>query len=224
MLGKIVKYDDIDEMGYILGYDETTYFYHQKNVKNNTKLDKDDIVSFDYMLNAGDDKLPYATNISKEKVEKNIQNNENDKSKAYKELYEIINCLPENQKEKISRSLLQEVEDNMDKTYSYKIKHLEDFENQPMLRETKVLLALIYRDYLVTPEERKNILQEEKRMHEEKELEKRKMYNPDVFGQKSTEIIEKEQEKELDKDLCLTVQDDNWFKRFVKFIKKMFKR
>ena len=45
----------------------------------------------------------------------------------------------------------------MDKTYSYKVEHLEDFENQPMLRETKVLLALIYRDYLVTPEERKNL-------------------------------------------------------------------
>ena len=72
MVGKITEYDEINEIGYILGYDELTYFYHQNSVIQNEKLKKGDIVSFDYILEKNQNQLPYAINILKEAFLLNI--------------------------------------------------------------------------------------------------------------------------------------------------------
>ena len=69
MIGKISKYDEINGIGYILGYDELTYFYHQNSIVKNEKLKEGDIVSFDYILEKNQNELPYAMNIEKEKYE-----------------------------------------------------------------------------------------------------------------------------------------------------------
>lgn len=90
MIGKISKYDEISGMGYILGYDELTYFYHQNSVIKNENLKEGDIVSFDYILEKNQDQLPYAINIVKEEYKgknsvsyKEAFNNEKNSSRNY---------------------------------------------------------------------------------------------------------------------------------------------
>ena len=119
MIGKIYKYDKLNELGFIAGYDELTYFYHQNNVLNHNELKEGDIVSFDYILEKTQDQLPYAINIVKEEKKNG--------SKPYKELYEIIKCLPIEEKNKIPQKFVNEIKSNMDINYEYKVEHIKDF-------------------------------------------------------------------------------------------------
>ena len=176
MIGKIYKYDKLNEIGYIAGYDELTYFYHQNNVLNHNELKEGDIVSFDYIIEEIPDQLPYAINIIKEEKKNGL--------KSYKELYEIINCLPMEEKNKISQKFLNEIKSKMDINYEYKVEHINDFENQKMLYETRCLLALVYRNYLATEEEKQEILQKEKEELLKIEQEKQKKYGGDIFERK----------------------------------------
>lgn len=215
MIGKISKYDKINEMGYINGYDELIYFYHQNNVIGNKILNEGDIVSFDYMLEKNENQLPYAINIIKEEKSKGL--------KSYKELYEIIKKLPKKEQNKIPQSFIEQIKNNMDNNYQYRVEHFEDFENQEMLAETKALLALVYRDYLATPEERQEIIQKEKDEIKKDELEKQKKYNIDVFANKRAKEINKIENNQNTENLELIVKDEkNWFAKFVNFIKKIF--
>ena len=217
MIGKISKYDSLNEMGYIVGYDELTYFYHQNNVIGNKQLKEGDIVCFDYRLEKNENQLPYAINIIKEKKPKGL--------KSYKELYEIIKKLPEKEKNKIPNSFLEQIKNNMDKNYSYKVEHIEDFENQEMLEETKRLLALVYRDYLASEEEKNKILQKEKEELNKEELEKREKYDVDVFAKQKVKAINEIEKNQNTENLELIVKEEKtWFSKFVDFIKKIFKK
>lgn len=209
MIGKISKIDNLNEIGYILGYDELTYFYHKNNILNNQELKEGDIVSFDYILEKNENQLPYAINIIKEEKHKGL--------KSYKELYEIIKKLPEKEQNKIPNSFLEQIKNNMDKNYLYKVEHIEDFENQEMLEETKSLLAVVYRDYLASEEEKKEILHKEKQEIEKSEIEKEKKYSINVFDNNKKE--------EKVNHLELTVKEEKkWFEKFMDFLKRIFKK
>lgn len=213
MYGKIKSYDKINEMGYIEGYDEIIYFYHQNNVINGTLLNEGDIVSFDYMLEKNPDELPYAINIIKEEYNKG--------KKSFTELFEIINCLPEEEQNKISQSFMDKIKENMDTTYEYNVSHIQDFENQPMLDETRTLLALVYRDYLVSEEEKKEILEKEKKELIEIENKKKEKYGTDVFANRKKSVT-----KSNDNSIKPTVIEENktWFSRFINFVKKVINK
>lgn len=80
----------------------------------------------------------------------------------------------------------------MDKSYEYIVEHVDDFQNQEMLEETKVLLAIIYRDFIASPDEKKRIIRMEKKelLQEEKRIQEK--YNPDKLFEKMGAKVEKE--------------------------------
>lgn len=64
MTGRIIEYDEVNSLGYIKGYDETVYLFHQIYVKDNITLKKGDIVKFNFSMGI-DKNMPYATDIEK---------------------------------------------------------------------------------------------------------------------------------------------------------------
>ena len=48
MMGQILEYNDVDSLGYIKGFDDIVYLFHQIHVKQNVLLKKRDIVKFDF--------------------------------------------------------------------------------------------------------------------------------------------------------------------------------
>ena len=83
-----------------------------------------------------------------------------------------------------------------DKSYKVNIDYSkEDWDNN-ISEETKEILALIYRDYIVSPEERKELIKEEAEFEKQKELELREKYNPDNLFKNKHKEINKEIEKE----------------------------
>ncbi len=217
MLGKVIKYDKVNEMGYIEGYDEIRYFYHQINVKNSEELKEGDIVNFEYLLERNEYELPYAINIVKETL------NKDEKSKPYRELYEILKYLSPEDIRKIPSGFLKEIEGKMDAQYEYKIEHFQDFENQKMLDETRVLLAIVYRDYLASEEEKREILENEKEELIREEQEKREKYNPDnIFKARNSYAEENSDEKT--KTALVKVKSEKWYNNVIAFFKKLFSR
>lgn len=62
MMGQILEYNEVDSLGYIKGFDDMVYLFHQIHAKTNIQLKKGDIVKFDFSLNSDVD-MPYAMAI-----------------------------------------------------------------------------------------------------------------------------------------------------------------
>ena len=73
---------------------------------------------------------------------------------------------------RISDKFIQFIEENKDKSYQSLIDNTLPLENQELSPNTKTVLALIYRDYLCSEDERQNFIlkqfEKQKRIEEEK--------------------------------------------------------
>lgn len=76
-------------------------------------------------------------------------------SKAFSQLSEIIKNMKKELEEKIPRDLIEAIEKSKDKNYIYKYKPGIPLNQQDLLPETKSLLSVIYSDYLCNETERK---------------------------------------------------------------------
>ena len=76
-------------------------------------------------------------------------------SKAFSQLSEIIKKMKKELQEKIPRDLIEAIEKAKDKNYIYKYKPGIPINQQDLLPETKSLLSVIYSDYLCNQTERK---------------------------------------------------------------------
>lgn len=140
--------------------------------------------------------------------------------RALKEVYVILENSESNIKEKIPENFKNFIVKNMDNEYNPHI----DFNNQNwennILEETQQILAIIYRDYLVSKEEREILLKEES--EEEKRIEKelREKYNSDnIFKKKEKNVEEKDEGIILIKTEKIT-----WYKKIINKIISLFKK
>ena len=139
--------------------------------------------------------------------------------KAFKELSEIIKFFPENEYKKIPKSFIDFIEENMDNSYEYKIKHIDDFQNQKMLNETKILLSIVYRDFIASSEEQKQIIKMEKLELLQEENRVREKYNPDnLFKNRTINRMENVQQEQ-----ALVEYKEPFFKRIINKIRNLFK-
>ena len=96
---------------------------------------------------------------------------------AYTEVYEILNCLNEEDYKKIPTDLIEVFEEYRNLDYVYEVNDEQDLSKQPMLKETRAILLNIYRDYLATSDESKKIkawLQADREYLEKQKIEKYK--------------------------------------------------
>ena len=146
--------------------------------------------------------------------------------KAYKEVTEILKYIPEESFRKIPNYIVKYFEENQDNSYNYVITHFDDFENQKMLKETETILAVIFRNYLATAEQRKNF--REKEIYEIQLLEKKKRekYNPDdIFKRNtSTKIVSQNYDKKEENsyNYPAIVEPQNIINKIIVKIKKFF--
>lgn len=139
-------------------------------------------------------------------------------ARAYTELYEILKNISENDLNKIPKEVFNMLERKRDKEYNFKLEENIEFENQKLLRETKILLAILYRDYWATKEEKEKIIQKWKNDIIKSEEEKKKIYN-EIFENKKERILEQKN----DNNLPVEVKKEKLFKKIISFIKKYLK-
>ena len=143
---------------------------------------------------------------------------------AFEEIYEIFGLMPMELLNKIPTKFYEMIEEERDRNYFPNIQ--EPLEKQKLKNETIIILGLIYRDFLCSPEEKK-ILQE-KSAKELKEVEKaleenRKKYNPDEIFKNSNRDVLQEEQPSLERGM-IVVREEKWYQKIFNLIKGLFHR
>ena len=112
-------------------------------------------------------------------------------SNVFSEVLEILYYLTEPEYKKIPITFIKFLEDNSNPESEFDYNPRQTLDEQNVLPETKVLISIICRDYLVSKEEREKILEKEKKELLEFETAQRKKYNPEnIFKNPKGEIQE----------------------------------
>ncbi len=145
-------------------------------------------------------------------------------NQAFTEVYDVINHMEIEMQEKIPQKFINLIKENRDLDYKLNINYKEDIKKQ-LLRESKVILSLIYRDFLCSKEKKEKLLQLDLEEIRKEEKFLREKYEID-FEKRKKEKIEKniEKTKEQDEKLPIKVEKEKWYKKIFEILKKMFKR
>lgn len=145
---------------------------------------------------------------------------EDNYSKAYKEVIEILNFVPKESVDKIPQTMIDTFKTKMDKDYNFTVDINKNFEEQELLDETKAIFANIFRDYWATPYQKERIEAKEKYDRQKLEEEKLKKYNPDDILKKKENVIEKTEDNSS--NLPIEVKKEKFFEKIINFFKKLF--
>lgn len=135
-------------------------------------------------------------------------------SKAYSEVFYIINAMSDELKSKIPKELIKNIENKMDKEYKLNLEN-EDIENIELLEDTEKILSVLYTDYIATEEERQIIKNKEALIKTKKEAELSKVKLNEIFKKRDIEFKEQ--------SLSKYVEKEKWYLRFWKKIRNLFK-
>lgn len=141
--------------------------------------------------------------------------------KALTEVVEVLKNSEDSIRKKIPQEFNNFLNENMDKNYKPNIDFSKSNWEDNVKEDTKAILALIYRDYLVSKEERNNLL-----LEEQKEIEK--MYNPNNLFKNRTKAKETPNSEEQDYNKenleLMEVKKYPWYKRIYEKILQIFGR
>ncbi len=149
---------------------------------------------------------------------------EDNYSKAYKEVIEILKYVPQESVNKIPQIMIDTFQVKMDKDYDFQVDINKSFEEQEILEETKAILANIFRDYWATPYQKERIEAKEKYDRKKAEDGKREQYNPDdIFKKKQRDIENEKAEKVKNYSDNLPVEvKETFYKKIINFFKNLF--
>lgn len=146
----------------------------------------------------------------------------NEYREAFTEIYEIFKLMPQKLLSKIPKKFYEMIEEEKSTEYSPNIK--EPLEQQKLKNETIIILGLIYRDFLCSPEEKKMLQKKDAKELQEvqKALEDeiRQKYNPDDIFKKKVE----EEQKQQNVETRMIVVEEKWYNKILNLIKNLFKR
>lgn len=140
---------------------------------------------------------------------------------AFAEVLEVIKNSNQRILEKIPKKFITFLNENKDNNYMVKIDFTDENWDDSIKQETQAILALIYRDYIVSQEERARLLTEEKEEQIRIENELREKYNPDNLFKKQDQV--KNTEEVMTEEVAMVEYKESIFKRFINKIKSIFK-
>lgn len=137
--------------------------------------------------------------------------------KAFSEIDEIFKIMPIDLLSKIPPKFRKLISENKNK--EYKIKIQEPLEEKNLRKETVVILGLIYRDFIASPEEKQRLQLKEAEDIKNIEEEMQKQYDINqVFDKRKSKTFE-ETETEL-----IPYKEPGFIKKFFNLIKGIFKK
>lgn len=131
---------------------------------------------------------------------------------AYSEVYAILNLMSWNSINKIPERIWENIENKRDKEKVIEINNIEEYQAS---EQANKLLAVLYKNYFATDEEKEVIQAKEKILYQKEQEELREKYNPDnLFKNKvsKVETVENSVAMVEYKESIFT-KIKNWFKR-----------
>ncbi len=149
-------------------------------------------------------------------------------AQAFAEVYDIINHFEPQMYQKISKKFIDLIEKNKDDNYEVDIDYSQDINDQIKIRETKVILSIIYRDFICDKKLKQKLEQYDYNKIEAKKMEK---YNPNNLFKNGETVkrIEKETivetaentNKNAIEKTSVVEYKENFFTKFKNFILKL---
>lgn len=137
---------------------------------------------------------------------------------AFAEVAEILKLMPIDLLSKIPAQFRQIISENKASNYQIDIK--EPLEEEKLKKETVVILGLIYRDFLASPEEREELQLKDSEELKRIEQEMQQQYDMDNIFKKKKKIV---QNQDVSTDLML-YKEPGFMKKLFNLIKEIFKK
>lgn len=139
---------------------------------------------------------------------------------AFAEVDEILKILPIDLLSKIPMQFRQIISENKAKNYKVDIKEPLDEEN--LKEETVVILGLIYRDFLASPEEREELQAQDAEELRKIEEEMQQQYDMDnVFQKRKSKITSQNDERNTD---LVVYKEQGFLKKLFNLVKGLFNK
>lgn len=149
----------------------------------------------------------------------NVYTNE-DYSKAYSEVLEVLRYIPKVDLVKIPKDEIMFYIKNMDNKHNYKYNFNKPFEDQKLMRLSKIIISNIYIKYLAKNKE--ELLENERKEILKLEEENRKIYNTDnIFRNKYLNIQEEDTNNE--NNSLIVIEKQGFFRKIIDKIRRLFK-
>lgn len=140
---------------------------------------------------------------------------------AFAEVDEVIKLMPIDLSSKIPLRFRQVISDCKAKDYKIEIK--EPIEEQKLKNETIVILGLIYRDFLCTPEEREKLQLKDAEELKKIEQEMQAQYDINKVFKKRKTGTQDEYNDDNETEMII-YKEPGFIKRFFNLIKGIFKK
>lgn len=109
---------------------------------------------------------------------------------ALTEVSEVLKYTDEDVVNQIPKSFIRFIEENKDKDYAFNIDENKTLENQNLKQSTREIIALIYRSYIATPEEKEEFKIKDREEQRRIEEEKAKKYDPNNIFKNDNNLSE----------------------------------
>lgn len=148
-------------------------------------------------------------------------------AEASAEINEILKYMPDEELKKIPSKLRDFFKEVASKDYVTNINPDLPLDKQQIKEKTKDIIALIYRNYWCSEEERKELDQKLIENDRKFEEELREKYNPDNIFKNNVTTTKKEEpeikEEKIEQSL-VPQETEKWYQRFLDMVKRWFKK
>ncbi len=138
---------------------------------------------------------------------------------SFSEAYDVIMHMEKKLYEKIPKSFINLICENMNKEYKPNIDYSKNINTQNISKGAKGILALVYRDFICSKEKKQELIKKDQLEIQKIEEEKARKYNvDDLFKTKNPNQYQNNVPVKVE------TKKQNIFTRFFEFIKRLFNR
>lgn len=138
---------------------------------------------------------------------------------SFSEAYDIILHMDKNLVKKIPENFIRFVEQNKSDDYITNIDYSKSINQQELQKGTRVILSIIYREYLLSSEKKKELMKKDEEELKRIEQELKEKYNPDNLFKKKEKIEETAEYVEL-----IEYKEESFLVKLIKKLISFFKR
>lgn len=144
--------------------------------------------------------------------------------KSCTEVIEILKHISSEDYEKIPPQIVNVLETDKDNEYHFEYDINKTLNEQNVSKQAKIIIALFFRDYWATEEQREVILVNERKYRNKIEKEKREKYNPyDLFKDGNIQRDETIQNNDINQNMQIIEYKESALKKIEKWLKNLFK-
>lgn len=147
---------------------------------------------------------------------------------AYTELLDILKYISKEDYEKIPKSKIKVFEENCNKNYNFTYDENKTLDEQNVSEITKVIIAILFRDYWATKEQRYIIIKKQQEIKDQKQKELMAKFEQNKnISEKDLKKVNVASDLDIDIDYARgtnleTYKEENIFKRIISKIRKIF--